>query len=135
MAQKKGDPAAGDGRAKKAFSHWDANSLLNNQVAAPRQESVTAELIGSTVCTAAGLKVDSSSPLLAICRRLIDAGYDPATPLEASRGRTVCLVVRSICEAAKLEINGRGTGFKWAGAVGTASPVRCIRAAAHLGAP
>src|SRR5262249_52986218 len=45
------------------------------------------------------------APILALCRALIEAGHDPATPLEVSRGSTLCLRVRSIGEGAKLTID------------------------------
>ena len=37
-----------------------------------------------------------------MCRKLVDAGYDPARPLYAYRGDTLCLKVRSIGEGARL---------------------------------
>jgi hypothetical protein len=48
----------------------------------------------------------------ALCRRLVAAGYDPATPLEAYRGDVLCLKVRAIGEAAGLQINSHGTDFE-----------------------
>jgi hypothetical protein len=112
MPRKKDAPAAGDGRGRGNYSRWHAKSLTNNQASRLRQESIRAELVGSTVCTAVGLRVDTSSPVLAMCRRLIEAGYDPTTRLKAYRGGILCLVVRSIGEGAKLEINGQGAGFR-----------------------
>jgi hypothetical protein len=50
--------------------------------------------------------VNSRSPVLGMCRKLVAAGYDPATPLHAYRGATLCLTVRSIGAAAKLEVSG-----------------------------
>jgi hypothetical protein len=46
-----------------------------------------------------------------LCRRLIDAGYDPALPLVAYRGSTLAPRVRSIGEGARFEVSHRGTGF------------------------
>ena len=37
---------------------------------------------------------------------VVEAGHDPATPLEAYRGDTLCLRVNSIGRAARLEANG-----------------------------
>ena len=79
-----------------------------------RPNPIRAELIGDTKALACGFVVSTSSPLLALCRKLVDAGYDPSTPLEACRGDTLCLRIRSIGEAAKLEINGGGNGFRMA---------------------
>jgi hypothetical protein len=75
---------------------------------------IRAELTGSEVASACGLTVRSSSPVLALCRKLVAAGYDPATRLEAYRGKVLCLKVRSIGEAALLEIGD--TGFTRRGA-------------------
>ena len=57
---------------------------------------------------------------------LVDAGHDPATPLEAWRDSTLCLRVRSIDEGARLRIRGNGVGFEIAAEETRpgASPVR-----------
>jgi hypothetical protein len=49
--------------------------------------------------------------VLAMCRRLVEVGYDPATPLHAYRDDTLCLAVRSIGEGARLECQ-EGGGFR-----------------------
>jgi hypothetical protein len=72
---------------------------------------VRADLTGSTTCTAAGITVTNNTPVLSLCRRLLEAGHDPATRLEVYRGAVLALTVRSIGEAAHLEINSHGTGF------------------------
>jgi hypothetical protein len=86
--------------------------------------SIRAELTGSDTCSALGITVKSESPVLGLCRKLIEAGHDPATPVKAYRGDTLCLRLRSIGEAAALEISSKGTGFKPARAVRTAPPMR-----------
>jgi hypothetical protein len=55
---------------------------------------------------------------------LIERGHDPGQPLHAYRGGTLALIVRSIGEAACLEINAKGTAFVARRAVRTGSPVR-----------
>jgi hypothetical protein len=40
-----------------------------------------------------------------MCRKLIEAGYDPDRPLHAYRGDVLCLKVRSIGEGAKLTVD------------------------------
>jgi ribosomal protein L19 len=50
--------------------------------------------------------------VLDLCRALVAAGHDPATPLRAYRGAVLCLMVRSIGEAAKLRASSRGVGFE-----------------------
>jgi len=73
---------------------------------------IRAELSESDEASACGLVVRSSSPVIALCRQLVAAGYDPATPLMAYRGGTHCLSLRSIEEAARLEIAAHGVGFR-----------------------
>jgi hypothetical protein len=74
-------------------------------------EAIGAELKGGETALACGLVVRSGSPLIVLCRQLVAAGHDPATPLEAYRGSTLCLIVRSIGEAADLEVSAKGIGF------------------------
>ena len=71
---------------------------------------IRAELSSDSYATALGVTVRSPSPVLALCRKLIEAGYDPGTPLEAYRGDTLCLRVRSIGEAARLRMDTDKTG-------------------------
>jgi hypothetical protein len=82
-----------------------------------------AELIGSDACMAEGFSAFGAAPVLMLCRKLVEAGFDPRSPLEAWRQRTLALQVRSIGEAADLEINSKGTGFVRRSSVRTASPV------------
>jgi hypothetical protein len=53
-------------------------------------------------CTAERVTACGSVPVLALCRKLIAAGYDPALPLHAYRGDTLALKVCSIGEGAHL---------------------------------
>jgi hypothetical protein len=55
---------------------------------------------------------------------LVNAGHDPATQLHAYRGNVLCLLARSIGEAAELEINGSGTVFRRRRETDAASLVR-----------
>jgi len=75
------------------------------------QQAIRADLIGSDTCIALGLAINSSSPVLALCRALVESGHDTAIALDAYRGDVLCLRVRSIGDAAALEVNARGTGF------------------------
>jgi hypothetical protein len=43
----------------------------------------------------------SGAIVCALCRRLIEAGHDPAVPMEVYRGQTLALRVRSIGEGAR----------------------------------
>jgi hypothetical protein len=88
-------------------------------------EIIRAELIGSDQCTARGITVRGDAPILILCRKLIEAGLDPTTPLVAYRGKMACIFVTTIGKAAALDINGRGTGFKkYRCRVGIASSMR-----------
>jgi hypothetical protein len=77
--------------------------------------TIRAELSGSSICTASSIAAIDYAPVLAMCRRLLEAGHDPATCLEAYRGETLALRVRSIGEGATLEIGRRGFRAKTAG--------------------
>jgi hypothetical protein len=72
---------------------------------------IRAELTGDDTCSALGVTIKSSSPVLALCGKLVDAGHSPATPLDAWRGNVLCLRIRFIGEAARLEVGSGGTGF------------------------
>ena len=82
------------------------------------------ELHGDSEARACGITVKTCSPVLALCRRLVEIGFDPGRPLCAWRGKVLCLRVRSIGEAAALEINGDGTGFRPRREPDAASPIR-----------
>jgi hypothetical protein len=82
-----------------------------------------AELFGSDRCTGEGFSAVGAAPVLMLCRKLVEAGFDPRSPLEAWRQTTLALRVRSIGEAADLECNSKGTGFVRRSSVRTASPI------------
>lgn len=86
-------------------------------------QPIRAELAWSDAATALGIVARSASPILDLCRLLIEGGYDPATPLEAWRAGTLCLRVDTIGIAARLEINSKGTGFIAARDVRIAPPM------------
>jgi hypothetical protein len=64
----------------------------------------------SHFCTAEGRTVKASAPVLAMCRELIEAGFDPSRPLEAYRGDILCLRVSSIGHGAKLTVEESPNG-------------------------
>jgi len=71
--------------------------------------AIIAHLSSDSIASALGITVQSPSPILALCRQLVASStYASSAPLEAYRGATLCLRVRSIGEAAKLEIDGIG---------------------------
>jgi hypothetical protein len=75
-------------------------------------EAIRAELTKSNIAAAEGITVKAQSPVLGLCRRLIAAGHDPATPLNVYRGKTLALRILGIGEARGLEIAGDGVGFR-----------------------
>lgn len=91
---------------------------------------IRAELTSGSSCAALSMTVTAAVPILALCRKLIDAGHDPATPLDVYRGKTLALRIRSIGEAAAIEIRGDCVGFRPARGLGTGSPVRLQERAA-----
>src|SRR5262249_5459489 len=72
--------------------------------------SLRAELTRSNIATAEGITARAESPVLALCRKLIEAGYDPATPLNAYRGQTPALRGLGIGAAPGLRVTADGTG-------------------------
>ena len=87
---------------------YNPNSHSQQDTGAP----IRATLIGHNTCSALGIAARDYAPVLALCRALVDAGYDPASPLEAYRGGVLALRIRSIGEAANLEVrpsSGSGT--------------------------
>src|SRR5262245_40498545 len=75
-----------------------------------RLAALCADLVGSNICTAPGIIARSYAPVLALCRRLIEAGIDPDRPLHVYRGDTLTLVVRSIAEGARLAVGDNRLG-------------------------
>jgi hypothetical protein len=70
----------------------------------PATRALRAVIFGSNQASANGVAAHGHAPVLALCRKLIEAGHDPNTPLEAYRGTTLCLKVRSIGEGARLTV-------------------------------
>ena len=50
------------------------------------QAPIRAELIGSDRCEADGIAAYGYAPVFDLCRKLVAAGVNPASPLEAWRG-------------------------------------------------
>jgi hypothetical protein len=108
--------------------------------ASPATQTVRAEIVGENRASALGVTAHSTSPVLLLCRKLIAAGVDPGTLLEAYRRRgdtdILCLKVRTIGEGAAVQVNTSGTGFApyRIHAPSAALPMRSD-AAARVGAP
>jgi len=87
-----------------------------------------AELIGCDTCVALDITVRAYAPVMELCRRLVQAGEDPARPLHAYRREVLAITVRSIREGAKLTVEDDRLGTPrlrpWrARSDGAASPV------------
>jgi hypothetical protein len=78
--------------------------------AKPRDDPIQAELFGGNECRYRGITTRGSSPLLAMCRALIGAGYNPSRPLHVYRGKALALTARSIGDGAKLTVRDSSTG-------------------------
>jgi hypothetical protein len=72
---------------------------------------IEAELNGGDSCQGYGITTRSSSPVLSLCRKLNEAGYDPSRPLHVYRGKVLALIVRTIGEGARLRVSPHGFGF------------------------
>ena len=72
--------------------------------------TIIAELTGDDVATAEGYLAKAPAPVLALCRILVNAGFDPARPLIAYRGPVLALRVRSISEGASLVVKSDTVG-------------------------
>jgi hypothetical protein len=84
---------------------------------------IHAQLSSDTIARSCGIEIKSPSPVLALCRRLLDEGCQSSAPLEAYRSDVLCLHVRSIGEAAALKVGGEGIGFRPANQPDTAPPI------------
>ena len=127
MLHKSRRPAAGDGRPLETLGSTAAQPSSNRHTL---PQAIRAELSGSARCSALGISIRAYAPVLELCRRLVAAGRHPDTPLHAYRLDVLCLMIRSIGEAAGLEINGDGTGFRRRRAPDAAPPIAQIRRAA-----
>jgi hypothetical protein len=91
--------------------------LLSISCPIAKCKPLRAALVGSNRCTAAGITATGQAPVLALCRELLAAGFDPDQPLEIYRGTTLALRVRSIGEAARLTVKdnrlGRPVFVRW----------------------
>jgi hypothetical protein len=102
-------PATGDDGQRQGISFQQQNAPA---IASPPNttQALRAEIVGSNQAEANGVTARGHAPVLALCRALIEAGYDPDTPLEAYRGNTLCLRVRSIGEGGRLTVKDGSDG-------------------------
>ena len=75
------------------------------------RNTIRAELSSDSYCSALGMTVRSPSPILALCRKLIEVStYAPDAPLNVYRGNTLCISVAGIGEGAGLTVASAGNG-------------------------
>jgi hypothetical protein len=92
---------------------------------------ISCVLIGSNTAQAGDIIARGHSPVFDLCRLLVAAGHDPASPLECYRGDMLCLRIRTIGEGAKLTIRETATDgprvVRW-----KAFPGRAVKAPVDL---
>ena len=88
-------PGAGDAEPKKNVLGKSDAERSSDAIA---RQVIRCELQGSSSATVGDLTVRSPSPVIGMCKALIEAGRDPATPLEVYRDGVLCLRVRSLAE-------------------------------------
>jgi hypothetical protein len=79
---------------------------------------IRADLSGADTCTAHGLTVRVAAPVFALCRKLVEAGHDPARPLHAYRGSMLPLTVSSIGWGAKHTVETTDLAHRFFGTPG-----------------
>jgi hypothetical protein len=108
----------------------------------PRNAPLRGSLVGADRCAIPGFTATSATPILALCRTLLAAGFDPATPMECYRGNTLAVRVHSIGQAARLTVQdnrlGRPVFARWrdrAASDGASPPIgKTAPGGAELGA-
>jgi hypothetical protein len=107
-------PRKGAGHARRsdeaAAQDGDHSGKLITSEPKHPAEPTRAEITGDHTATACGITVKARAPVLALCRRLVEAGHDPDHPLHAYRGTVLCLRIRSIGKAAKLTVKEDSDG-------------------------
>ena len=71
---------------------------------------IRAKLIGSDRCTIRGFVATGGTPVLALCRTLLAAGFDPDQSRDIYRGDALALRIRSIGEGARLTVEDSRLG-------------------------
>src|SRR5215471_2572521 len=75
-----------------------------------RLKPIIAQYIKSDRCGAEGLEVRANAAGLAMCRKLLEAGYDPDRPLHCFRGEVLAMEISSIAYGAKYSVSEPSTG-------------------------
>lgn len=100
-----------DADARKIDQLGNAVGLLATLKFPPSQAcAIRAELVGDDTCTALEITAQGFTPVLSLCRQLVEAGVNPDFSLLAYRGNVLTLSVRSIGEGARLTVKIAGNG-------------------------
>ena len=75
-----------------------------------RPKPIIAQFIKSDRCSAERLEGRANAPALAMCRKLLEAGYDPDRPLHCFRGKTLAMKISSIAYGARYSVSEPSTG-------------------------
>jgi hypothetical protein len=67
-------------------------------------EIIRAEIIGTNIAIACDITSNGRTPILRLCRALLKAGHNPASPLHCYRGMVLALTITSIGEGARLTV-------------------------------
>jgi hypothetical protein len=67
-------------------------------------------LVGMREAEADGFCASGDTPILSLCRRLIDAGYDPQCPVHVHRGDALAMTISSLGYGARLRVKERNDG-------------------------
>jgi hypothetical protein len=80
----------------------------------PQVRIIRAEIIGENKCRAEGYTVQAPAPVFALCRKLIAVEFNPSMRLEAWRGNTLALTIRTLAEGAALSVDESRSSFcRW----------------------
>ena len=80
------------------------------QLSIPFANPVKAQLTGDNTCTALGIAACGPSPVLGLCRLLVEAAVDPDRPLHVYRDGMLALTVANIGIGARLIVKTAGNG-------------------------
>ena len=81
-------PLIGDDANTVIHRKTETSTPQGERFSAP-QAAIRAELIADDSCCALGMTVHGPAPVLALCRLLVEAGHDPATPLRFGAARSL----------------------------------------------
>jgi hypothetical protein len=104
-------------RCRNSGEGAGANDETENRVdtfARPSEQASQATPLRAALsgkcCVAEGVSARGNTPILALCRALMAAGYDPDRALHVYRGSVLAVIVSAIGKAAKLTVEDDSRG-------------------------